>query len=330
MIIRTIIVTRVRCCVPILLLASCVSPCLGEWTKTIQCSGQQTYRDIRKDAGREEFCELDLPGSLTVKDGPYRSWFSEGHPGSVGNYDKGREVGKWHECDRFDRCRTVLNDAIFPGEQKREEFKPQIPVSYENGKYTFDFASCRSTWITQETGKDPISLNIGGDGYRCEISYLLQSVTEHGGEGGYFCSIPFSVGIRRFATIDLMRELPEAGLPQFCHSIYLHGEPLMIREGAMNLVTTVDVLCASVAQAEDSAPVLTIQLNSFATELALQVTKQEGPLNTLFCLNPLEGPTIGLSSSGTASFTFKLSRSPAEAKKQIACVHSEFRVPSCR
>jgi hypothetical protein len=323
------IASTVRCCVPIFLLVASFSSCFGEWTKTIQCSGQQTYRDVRKDAGREELCELDLPGSLTVKDGPYRSWFSEGHPGSAGSYLKGREVGEWQECDRFDRCRTVLNSTISPSERERKTFKPQIPVWYEEGKYVFDFASCRSTWISQTTGDDPISLNIGGEGYRCEIAYLPQSVMEHGGKGDYFCRIPFSVGTRRFETLNLMRELPNAGLPQFCHSIYLHGEPLMIREGPMDLVTTVDVTCASIDQAVGPEPVLTIELNSFASDLALQVAKQEGPLNTLLCLDPIEGATIAHSSSGTTSFIIKLSRSPAKARKQIACVHSEFQVPSC-
>ncbi len=322
--------TVVRCFVPISLLAASLHPCFGEWTKTIQCSGQQVYRDLRKDAGREEFCELDLPGSLTIKDGPYRFWFSEGHPGSAGSYLKGRQVGEWQECDRFDRCSTALNDAIFLGERKRTTFKPQIPVWYEQGKYTFDFASCRSTWISQTTGNDPISLNIGGDGYRCEIAYLPQNVLDHGGDGSYVCSIPFSVGIRRFETFDLMRELPNAGLPQFCHSTYIHGEPLMVREGPTILVTTVDITCASIAPVVDSEPVLTIELNSFASNLALQVAKQDGPLNTLLCLNPIEGPTITHNSAETPSFIFKLSRSPVQAKKQIACVHSEFQVPSCR
>ncbi len=54
------------------------SRCLGEWTKTINCSSAQVYRDVQQDAGREEFCERSLPGSLVVKDGPYRSWFSSG------------------------------------------------------------------------------------------------------------------------------------------------------------------------------------------------------------------------------------------------------------
>ena len=132
----------------LVLLVSSVAPCFGEWTKTIRCAAGRIYRDVRKDAGREEFCDLVLPGSLVVKDGPYRSWISEGHPGAAGVYLDGREVGTWKECDRFDRCAQVVNKAIFPAEKKRASFKPEVPVSYEKDNYVFDFASCRSTWVT--------------------------------------------------------------------------------------------------------------------------------------------------------------------------------------
>lgn len=126
--------------------------CFGEWVKTIHCPPGRVYRDLRKYAGREEFCELRLPGSLVVKDGPYRSWFSEGHLEAEGIYELGREVGQWNECD-----------------------------PYANGEYTFDFASCRSTWITQTSHPDPINLNIiGTSPYRCEIAYTPQSILENG------------------------------------------------------------------------------------------------------------------------------------------------------
>ena len=214
--------------------------------------------------------------------------------------------------------------------RKRTAFQPQIPVWYEGGKYVFDFASYRSSWITQTTGTDPISLNIGGYGYRCEIAYIPQSVMDNGGDGSYNCSIPFSVGKRRFATFDLMREFLDAGLPEFCHSSYLHGDPLLIREGPTYVASSADITCASIDHPVGSGTILTIELNSFASELASQIAKQEGPLNTLLCLETLEGPTIGHSSSGTATFRFKLSASPAEAKRRISCARSGLQVPGCR
>ena len=42
------------------------SPCLAQWTKTIDCPNGTVYRDVRRDAGREESCERLLPGSLKV------------------------------------------------------------------------------------------------------------------------------------------------------------------------------------------------------------------------------------------------------------------------
>ena len=154
------------------LLFPAAHPCFAEWTKTIECPGGRVYRDERKYAGREEFCELLLPGSLVVKDGPYRSWFSEGHPGAEGNYKEGRQIGVWKECDRFDRCKQTAYEPVFAEEKRRPGFKAQIPVSFVNGKYVFDFGSCRSTWITQTNTQDAINLNILGDfPYRCVLGY---------------------------------------------------------------------------------------------------------------------------------------------------------------
>ena len=202
------------------------TPCFGEWQQTVHCPGGHIYRDIREDAGRQEFCDLELPGSLAVKDGPYRSWFSEGAPGSAGNYLGGREVGIWKECNRFDHCETKEYAPAFPEEKKRRAFRPEVPVSFQNGKYRFDFASCRSTWITHAIGNDPIELNIGGSHkYNCVISIFQDSVMDHGGEGSYTCWIPYSVGVRTFDSLDLLSEFPKTGLPQFCRPERTSPEP---------------------------------------------------------------------------------------------------------
>src|SRR5260370_140321 len=49
-----------------------VHGCFAQWTKTIDCPADRAYRDNRNDVGGQEFCEHVLPGSLTVKDGPFR------------------------------------------------------------------------------------------------------------------------------------------------------------------------------------------------------------------------------------------------------------------
>src|SRR5947207_1116172 len=72
--------------------------CYAQWVKGIKCPEGTVYVDLRPDAGRQEFCERFLPGSLRVKDGPFRFWFSEGYPGDEGNYRGGRQVGSWKEC----------------------------------------------------------------------------------------------------------------------------------------------------------------------------------------------------------------------------------------
>lgn len=312
-----------RCGLPILLLCllfPAAHPCFAEWTKTIECPAGRVYRDERKYAGREEFCELLLPGSLVVKDGPYRSWFSEGHPGREGNYKEGRQVGVWKECNRFDRCKQTVYEPVFPAEKQRPGFKPQIPVSFVNGKYVFDFASCRSTWITQMNSQDPINLNIGhGSPYRCEISYIPESVLERGGEGDYYCEIPFTVGPRELNSLDLMRELPELGLPQFCRRISRTGEQIVIQKEGFSVATTVDVECATIGHDKAGREVLTIKLNKYAANLAKEVGRQ-GPLTTLLCLDQIDGPKIVVDRSGSILFSYTASANPIKAKKQRKCV----------
>lgn len=306
------------------------SRCLGEWTKTINCSSAQVYRDVQQDAGREEFCERSLPGSLVVKDGPYRSWFSEGHPGSEGRYLNGREVGRWKECDRFDRCNQLIHEAVFPEEKRRPAFMPHIPVRYELGKYVFDFASCRSTWVTKSDELDPISLNIGGGGlYRCQISYLPESVMRHGGKGDYVCRVPFALGTRAFDSIDLQMEFTKARLPQFCRSVDTMGEPLLIRRGPAEVATTVDVTCATLKYASPNTATLELKLNRYAKDLVTQASRDEGPLNTLLCFDPVSGPDHLGEGAGQARLIYTL-RTHSEKYKKLKACFARFQVQSCR
>jgi hypothetical protein len=53
------------------------SLCLAQGTKLVQCPTDRVYRDNRVDGGGGQvYCEHVLPGSLVVKDGPFRFWFN--------------------------------------------------------------------------------------------------------------------------------------------------------------------------------------------------------------------------------------------------------------
>ncbi len=159
-------------------------------------------------------------------------------------------VGLWKECSRFGKCRQAVYELTFPYEKDRAGFRPEVPVSFQHGKYVFDFTSCWSTWVTQTGGED-LNLNITGSPYRCNIAYLPQHVIEHGGEGDYFCRIPFSVGKRELESLDLLHELPKLGIPQFCRTISRTSEAFMLLEHFMDVATDVDV--QTVAIAHDNA-----------------------------------------------------------------------------
>lgn len=215
-------------CVTAVLACAGSRVCLAQWTKTIECPADRLYRDIRIDAGRQEFCEHVLPGFLTVKDGPFRFWFNRDFEGGAGNYNEGREVGKWKECDRFGRCKQKDYPAIYPEEKQRAGFKPEIPVAYVDGKYVFDFASCRSTWVTHTDGrKQVLALNIVARTEGCFVAYIPEDVMGHGGAVDYTCTVPFQVGKRAFGSLDLMSELPKLGLSQYCARQVIKTGPYM-------------------------------------------------------------------------------------------------------
>jgi hypothetical protein len=188
-----------------------------------------------------------------------------------------------------------------------------------NGKYVFDFASCRSTWLTQTSNQDAINLNIlGGCPYRCEIAYIPESVLEHGAEGDYSCRIPFAVGIREINSLDLRGELPQLGLPQFCRPISPKGEQILIQKEGFPVASTVDVECATIGHDREGREIFSIKLNEFAADLVKEVGRQ-GPLTTLLCLDQIDGPKIVLDRSGSVLFTYTPSADPIKAKKQRKC-----------
>jgi hypothetical protein len=146
-----------------------------------------------------------------VKDGPFRFWFNRDFEGASGNYNQGREVGKWKECNRFGRCEQKEYPVIYPEEKQRAGFKPEVPVAFLNGKYVFDFASCRGTWVTSTAvGRPDLELNIRAQPNGCFIAFI------GGGNTDYTCTIPLQVGSRAFDSLELISEFPNGGLPQYC------------------------------------------------------------------------------------------------------------------
>ncbi|MGA1991678.1 MAG: hypothetical protein ABSH46_11545 [Bryobacteraceae bacterium] len=211
-------------------LLACAGVCAGfaQATKLVDCSGDRAYRDNRNGVGGPVFCEHVLPGSLAVKDGPFRFWFDPDFEGSSGDYSEGRQVGKWKECDRFGRCEQKDYPAIYPEEKQRPGFKPEIPVTYVEGKYIFDFASCRSTWVThRDGGKADLDLNINALADGCLIAHIPADAAGHEGNADYTCTIPFQTGRRAFASLDLLTEFPKAGLPQYCAKQVFKTGPYM-------------------------------------------------------------------------------------------------------
>jgi hypothetical protein len=293
--------------------------CLAQWTKDIDCPAGAVYRDLRPDAAREEFCERLLPGSLKLKDGPYKFWFSEFNPGDKGTYKDGRQVGPWEICNRFGKCTHVVYELTFPDEKDRVGFRREVSISFQHGKYVFDFTSCWSTWVTQ-TGSEDLNLNIGGSPYRCQIAYLPQRVIEHGGEGDYICRIPYAVGRRELESLDLLHELPRLGLPQFCRAISPTREAFMLLENFMEVATDVDVRTAAIARDNAGHEILTFELNQYATDLAIEIAGKQGPLTTRMCLKYDQQTEISRDVRGHALFNFHLSDDHAEANEQKKCV----------
>ena len=331
-------------------------PCFADWTKTIDCPSGRVYLDIRRDAGREEFCELQLPGSLKVRDGPSRWWYSEGHFGEGGIYKAGRKVGRWRECDRFDRCRDQTYNLLYPQEKARG-VKPELPVSYSSGKYVVDFNSCWSTWVTRQTAESVVELNIGGGLIRCQITYIPSIDKDRPAEnqGHYLCEIPYTVGVRKFDSLDLRKELPKIGLPQFCRqddppvtasapdgpeaqaiALWANTRFLDSLTGKevrawTTIANMVDVECASLQRQEAGLEQLTVRLNEYAEKLVLErMGKDEIKADTCAGRFPLSAIGATRDASGHTLFTYGLSQNRMTAERQRACITTQIKLqPTC-
>ncbi len=293
--------------------------CTAQWTKDIECPPGTIYRDLRPYAGREEFCERLLPGSLKVKDGPSKFWFSEGYPGDQGTYKDGRQVGPWEICNRFGKCTHVVYELTFPDEMGRVGFRREVPISFQHGKYIFDFASCWSTWVTQ-SGAEALNLNIGGSSYRCNIAYLPQHSIEHGGDGDYLCRIPFSVGKRELDSPDLRREMAKLGLPQFCRAIDRKGEAFMLEGKSGEVATTVDIQSAVAGRDAAGHEILRFRLNRYATALATNVATKEGSLLMRLCFSHYQQTELFRDSDDHTLFSYRLSDDRAQAAQEKKCI----------
>jgi len=331
-------------------------PCFAEWTKTIDCPAGREYRDVRVYAGRNEFCELHLPGSLWVRDGPSRFWFSEGHFGEAGAYRKGRKVGRWRECNRFDHCHETTYSLTWP-QETAAGVKAEIPLRYAGGKYVFDFHSCWSTWMTRQTAESYTELNIGHGLIRCQITYLPSSDKDGpaGNAGHYLCEIPYSVGVRAFDSLDLRSEFPKAGLPQFCRADEPSGPvnmPWGVPEMAFALwvntrfqdavtgkeaqawtplANTVDVVCVALVRRPGRPDRLTVRLNEYAEKLVLdRIGKEETKADACDARFPLTPMARTRDASGHTLFSFGFSGKPKTAALQRACINGQIRLlPAC-
>ena len=333
--------------------------CYADWTKTIDCSAGRVYRDVRQDAGREEFCELHLPGSLAVKDGPYRSWFSEGHPEQEGSYKNGRKLGAWKECDRFDRCNERIYEAALPNDVS-PDIKPEVPVSYADGKYIFDFRSCWTTWVTllQDDDTPRLELNIGRSLVRCEITHIpaASHTPPFPRDDEYFCEVPHTVGVQKFESLDLRQEFSKAGLPQFCGhdrpSAAQRSDPDEDPDFAIRIsvnvnfiafssrrqvrawtmaAKTIDVECAAIQKQQSGPDMLTLRLNRYAEQLlAERIGKDE--LKADACTRPIPlGPLETIrDGSGRMLFRFAMSEDAASYRQQRACIVAQIELqPTC-
>jgi hypothetical protein len=291
-----------------------------------------------------------------VQDGPSRWWFSEGHFGEEGNYSKGRKVGKWKECNRFDPCQDRAYEVISREEQSRG-VKPEVPVTFGNGKYVFDFGSCWSTWVTRQTPDSFVELNIGGGLIRCQVTYIPSSEKDRaaGNQGHYLCEVPYSVGVRSFDSVDLRSELPKAGVPQFwrkddppvtepmpngpaaqalaiwVNQGFLDGRTKQQARAWTTLANVVDVECVAIKRQQQGADVLTVRLNEYAEKLVLdRLGKDEMKADACGGRFPLAALATTRDGAGRPLFNYALSRTRTTAERQRACIASQVALqPTC-
>ena len=289
-----------------------------------------------------------------MRDGPSRFWFSEGPPGEEGAYQAGRKIGLWRECDRFGRCHDTTYEYLHPQEKARG-LKPELPLGYEDGKYVFNFHSCWSTWVTRKTPDSYLELNIVNGLLRCQVTYIpsVEKDRPAGNQGMYLCEIPFAVGVRKFDSLDVRKELPRIGLPQFCrqddpgldasgglkaqsiaiwaNTAFIDAVTKLEAHGWTTVANAVDVECAALVRPPTGTELLTVRLNEYAEQLVLERMRTEEVRADVcagrFPFSPMK--TLG-DASGRTLFTFGLSRDRTTAARQRACITAQIKLqPTC-
>lgn len=316
-------------------------------TPTVHCEAGLTYHDERNtDGWGAEYCARELGGHMSVKVGPYKFWES-GKTNSEGAYRDGREVGTWKDCDRFGRCRTVDHDQMAspPRAGRREE----VPVSFVDGRYRFDFQSCRTTWVDVDLPGRHWVLNIGDVRGRCSISIFPVDATWSKSEGAS-CQVPFQIGMGESPTIELWR-----AMPWFCElsPTFIDGKtdspewfrataygPLpperapVVKEELGWIAWSPDVTCAAIETPAGEPPQLRVRLNQYAEPTMAGHIAAGHEVQTRFCgvgaaAFTLTNVTMS-GDDGHRVFSYALSRNASTARAQRACIARKVTLqPSC-
>jgi hypothetical protein len=315
---------------------------------TIRCEPGQIYRDER-DAFRRgaEYCGRALGGLLWVNDGPFKFWNGDDTV-SEGSHRAGRQVGVWKECNRFGRCSTTDRGAEWAAGRQRPGTRPEVPVSFRDGKYLFDFASCWGTWVDVEDPTRGWNLNISGSEERCVISIFPDDGRWDKPEGAT-CRVPFQIGVREVSTIELWREIP-----QFCepepilidgrleHPTWFRvlayerrekdGKPFFAQQGWV--AWSPDVTCAAIESPARGRPHLTVRLNEYAEPAMATHLAAGHVLRTQMCgfgEAGFELDTVTMTGpEGRRLFSYPLSANARTAARQRGCIAQRATLqPSC-
>ena len=143
---------------------------------------------------------------------------------------------------------------------------------------------------------------------------------KRGGEGEYYCRVPFAVGKREVGSLDLLHGLPKLGLPQFCRAIDRKGEAFLLEGKLVEVATTVDLESAAVGRDAAAHEILRLMLNQYAASLAEEVIAKEGALRTLLCLAHEQQAEFSRDINGFTMLTYRLSNDAGQAAQERKCI----------
>lgn len=176
-----------------------------------------------------------------------------------------------------------------------------------------------------------------------------------GNHGHYLCEIPYSVGVREFDSLDLRKELPKLGLPQFCRQDELpvtasmpNGPPdeafaIWVNQRLLDsrtnrevrawttLANLVDVECAAISPQDSGPERLTVRLNEYAEQLVLDRGGKD-EIKTEACGGrfPLSPIARTRDRSSRLLFVYFFSENRTTARRQRACIATQIALqPTC-